>query len=74
MTFRHELSKKVRTIFINVALGVTSALRSTLASVCLGLAVGSATDLRSVGVIQNVKQEQSVELQERPHSLASLTP
>ena len=56
MSYRHELSKKVRAIFIKVVLDVTSALHNTLASVCLGLAVGSATDLCSVGIIQQVKQ------------------
>jgi len=50
-----------RTIFIKIVL---QALELELICACLGLAVCSRTDLRSVGITQHVKQVQYVEPQE----------
>ena len=66
------ISMKAGTVSVKVVLAVPNALRSALACVCLDLAVGSATDWRSVRIIQHVKRVPSVRMQERPHFFSCL--
>ena len=53
--------EKTRTNFIKIVIETPSTLLNTLASVWLGFAIGSRTDLRSVRVTHDAKQIQSME-------------
>jgi hypothetical protein len=62
-----------RANLIKIVLSVPSTLYSTLASVRLGSAIGSRTELHSVKITQRVKQVQYVEPWEAHNVLVSLS-
>lgn len=53
--------EKTHTNFIKIVIETPCTLLNTLASVWLGFAIGSRTDLRSVRVTHDAKQIQSME-------------